>query len=114
MKVLCGLFIAILFAHLLCDGSCLADSLSVTNAQPAQPAQPPCHKHSGSSSDKPHSDLCTQGPLIEGKFAFQFAAILPVMPPSLPRIAEVSTPLLIEEGPPGILPSPVPLSILRI
>ena len=83
-------------------------------SEAAQPAQPPCHKHSGSSSDKPHSDLCTQGPVVEGKIAFQLNAVLPVLPLSLPRPAEVTTPLLMEEGPPGVLPSPVPISVLRI
>jgi len=107
MKVVCSVFIAILFAHLLCDGQCLAESLNAAN-------QPPCHRHSGSSSDKPHNDLCTQGPVLEGKANYQPVAVLPELPVILPHLPLPVAPQLMEEGPSGVLPSPLPISVLRI
>src|SRR5579862_2678682 len=109
MKVACSLVIAILFVHLLCEGSCLADAFNA-----ASQAQPPCHKHAGSSSDETHNPSCTQGPVSEGKIAFQPAAVLPVISATLPLPAFSITGPIAQEGSPGFLPSAVPNSILRI
>jgi hypothetical protein len=107
MKILCGLLIAFFILHLHCEGSCLSESLNATT-------QPPCHKHAGSSSDKPHGDVCTQGPVVESKLTFQPVAVLPEISISLLQPSLTITSLLIEDGPAVIVPSPIPISVLRI
>src|SRR5262245_15220215 len=75
MKTLCTMLIALLFVHLQCGGSCLAESLRLETLGPTS-AEPPCHQHGPTpTNDQPthHAEgtegTCTQGPLIEAKLS---------------------------------------------
>ena len=127
MKILGALLIAVLLAHFQCEGACLAESFRAER-HAATSTEPPCHKHAGAPSDTSqpsheHNDVCTQGRVLEskllgsdsrGKVAFQSAATLPAVSPALSQPGITTTRQLIQERPPGIVTSPVPISILRI
>src|SRR5262249_2698305 len=83
---LCAMLIVLLFVHLQCGGSCLAESLRLETHPPSTSAEPPCHQHSQTPTNDQSSNhaegTCTQGPLIDSKFSagtvmLQWDATLP-------------------------------------
>ncbi|HYR44624.1 MAG TPA: hypothetical protein VER98_16455 [Terriglobia bacterium] len=124
MKTLCGLLVTVLLAHLVCGGSCLAESFGVNTHATSTNTAPPCHKAAEIPSKSPQpsderSGVCSQGPLVESKLSIggivvlQSTAVLPasifIVQPSDSAIAES-----IPENPPGVLRLLIPISILRI
>src|SRR5262245_5449157 len=73
MKTLCAMLIVLLFVHLQCGGSCLAESLRVETDAPATSAEPPCHQQGQTPTNDQSSHhaegTCAQGPVIEAKLS---------------------------------------------
>jgi hypothetical protein len=114
MQALSGILVAALFVHLQCAGSCLTA---------ATQTEPPCHQHSGAPEKQPaheQNSLCSQAPVAEAKLLLKSnltlppAAVLPILDFMLRHARANNLLPLADEGPPGLLSSPVSLSILRI
>src|SRR5262249_67892 len=124
MKVLSGSLILLLLLHLQCGGSCLIEAFGGAIHEAPTNTQPPCHQQGNPPpTDRQSShhteSRCNQGKLIEsrtynsGKIGPEFAAVLPptitVMMASEPGFQKMTP-----GTPSSVLPSPVPISILRI
>jgi len=65
------LLVAVLLAHLQCNGSCNAEILKLKGEVASSSAEPPCHQHEQpTGSSQPHKDAvdsCNERPLIVRK-----------------------------------------------
>src|SRR5262249_5182290 len=123
MKTLPTMLILLLLLHLQCGGSCLAESLDRAT-QGATDAQPPCHQHGQTPTNKPQQSshhvegTCAQAPVIEakldiGKAVLQLGAILPdVITASQPNNFEMHR--YIPDDLRSLLLRPSAISVLRI
>jgi hypothetical protein len=122
MKILATILVLLLFLHLECGGSCLAESFHARTHAAAN-EEPPCHQHGQTpTNDTPSSHhaegTCAQGPLIEAKLSV--SKVVLHWDGTLPTTVETgqaigfelrrNTPIDLRI----LIPPPTPISVLRI
>src|SRR5215475_241330 len=122
MKTFATILIFLLFLHLECGGSCLAESF-VSRTHVATNGEPPCHQHGQApTNDAPSSrhaqGTCAQGPLIEGKLSV--GKVVLHWDVTLPSTVEMGQAIAFElrRNTPIdlriLIPPPAAISVLRI